>query len=220
MIRALGASYRYPGEGQVVAPVDLAIHASDVTALFGPNGSGKTTLGKLLAGILKPTSGRVEILGEDTRTLSLGRIGQRLGYLFQEPDRQIFTARVDEELALAQRLRGVPEDDVLGRVEEMLDRFRLEHLREAFPFDLSRGEKQRLALAAIMINRPPFLVLDEPTTALDVVRKAELSALLSQATEGGVGMLIISHDRSFVARHATRILELSRGEIVDDYSVR
>ena len=190
--------------------------ADGLTAVTGPNGSGKTTLGKLLAGILKPCSGVVEIFGTDTRKMSLGEIGRRVGYLFQEPERQIFAPTVAEELSFVFEIHGLPGDEIEARVDAILERFDLSRLRDSFPFTLSRGEKQRLALAAVLINRPDYLILDEPTTGLDVKRKAELLGLVREMLDDGVGMLIISHDRSFVHRHASRGIEIVGGEIFSD----
>ncbi len=184
--------------------------------MIGPNGSGKTTLGKVLAGILKPTEGRAFLAGKDTRTLSLGAIGQAVGYLFQEPERQIFAPSVYEELAFVLRLQGKPPDVIDHAVNTMLGRFDLSALRDRFPFSLSRGEKQRLALAAVLVNSPDYLILDEPTTGLDLKNKRRLGGYLEELLDAGVGMMIISHDRAFATGYATRVIELSGGVVIRD----
>lgn len=212
----IDVSYSYDRGDRVLREVSLRVAGDGMTAVTGPNGSGKTTLGKLMAGILKPDSGRVEISGQDTRNMALGEIGTKVGYLFQEPERQLFAPTVGEELSFVLQLKGAPEPDVQQRVDEMLDRFHLAGLRERFPFLLSRGEKQRLALAAVLVNRPRFLVLDEPTTALDLKRQGELLGILHELLDDGVGMLFISHDRRFVNQAASRVVELVGGEIVRD----
>ncbi len=217
VIELRDVTYRYDGEQHAALEgVSLSLPSGEKTALVGPNGSGKTTLGKLMAGILPPDSGSVLVDGRDTDHLSLGEIGQRVGYLFQEPDRQIFAPTVEDELAFVSRVRGAPEQEVTEGVQRMLDRFHLRHLRERFPFSLSRGEKQRLVLAAILVQRPRFLILDEPTTALDVRRKAELASMLSELHARGVGMLIISHDHEFATREASRVIELRGGAVHAD----
>ncbi len=211
MIVAFDVDYRYPDGTDAVSGASVRISPGEILAILGHNGSGKTTLGKLLSGILKPTSGRVEIDGTDTRRMSLGRIGERVGYLFQDPGRQLFTSSVEEEVRFALDIQGIAEDRIRHRTEHMLDTFNLLDLRKSFPFDLSRGEKQRLALAAVMINEPDFLILDEPTTGLDVRRKSELSRLLIRTGDTGVGMMIISHDEEFARGHAHTVMEMDRG---------
>jgi len=213
-IRLEDVYFRYPrGEDWVLSGINFTPEEKGLTALIGPNGSGKTTLGKLMTGILQPTEGRVLIEGQDSGGLSLGAIGKRIGYLFQNPERQIFAPTVEEELSFALRLKGVPDEEINSRVEEMLGRFRLTDLQERFPFNLSRGEKQRLALAATLINRPDYLILDEPTTALDIKRKNELLGFLKELLDRGVGMLIISHDHDFLKKHASEMVEMAGGEI-------
>ncbi|MFO8060788.1 MAG: ABC transporter ATP-binding protein, partial [Bacillota bacterium] len=174
MLSLTDVSYTYPaGDDRILRGINLQVAGDGVTAITGPNGSGKTTLGKIMAGIIKPAAGRAEIFGTDTREMSLGQIGQKIGYLFQEPERQIFAPTVEEELSFVLRVRGLPGAEIEDTVSQMLERFHLLGLRDRFPFLLSRGEKQRLALAAVLVNRPRFLVLDEPTTALDLRRQVE-----------------------------------------------
>lgn len=188
----------------------------DFTAIVGPNGSGKTTLGKLMAGIFKPQKGSVLIDEEDSRQISLGAIGKKVGYLFQNPERQIFAPRVYEELAFPLELKGLDKAIIGEKVKEALTTFNLNHLSNAFPFTLSQGEKQRLALAALLINEPQFLILDEPTTSLDIERKKVLSDILEALKNKGVGIVAISHDVEFIKKHATRIIEMDGGEIIGD----
>ncbi|WP_240503506.1 energy-coupling factor ABC transporter ATP-binding protein [Natranaerobius trueperi] len=209
-------NYSYDGQKLALSVVDLAISDTGLTAVIGDNGSGKTTLGKLLAGILKPTFGRVLLQGQDTKEMTLGEIGNRIGYLFQEPERQIFAPTVEEELSFVLKVKGFTKEKINDMVDEMLTRFHLEHLRKNFPFYLSRGEKQRLALATVLIDKPRFIILDEPTTALDIKRKAELSNILKELLDENIGMMIISHDYQFVTKHATRVIEIDGGVISHD----
>ena len=213
-IQANNISFGYPRGKKVIKNLSISIFKEDVTAIIGHNGGGKTTLGKLLAGILKPLDGEVLICREDTKKLSLGQVGKKIGYLFQNPSRQIFTSTVEEELLFINKLMDKSMTNAYGEVERLLQFFDLDSKRHELTFNLSYGEKQRLALSAILMNKPEFLILDEPTTGLDEVRKNKLSRYLKELKEEGVGMIIISHDLDFIDIHATRRIEIARGEII------
>ncbi|MCR3922184.1 MAG: energy-coupling factor ABC transporter ATP-binding protein [Firmicutes bacterium] len=218
MIKLNNVSFAYEKNKMILRNIHLAIEAGTCTVLVGPNGGGKTTIGKLMAGILKPSVGDVMVNELDTRTAELAEIGKKIGYLFQDPQRQLFAPTVREEIAFVMELQGVPSDQIDIRVERYLDKFQLKALENSFPFQLSRGEKQRLAIAAIMVNNPVFYILDEPTTGLDYERKKVLSAVIERLREEGIGMVIISHDQAFVKRHAQRVITVSGGELLDDTS--
>ncbi|MCT4564677.1 MAG: energy-coupling factor ABC transporter ATP-binding protein [Maledivibacter sp.] len=215
-IDAKNIVFGYPRRKKVINDISLNIFKEDITAITGHNGGGKTTLGKLLAGILKPMDGDVFICGNNTRKLNLGQIGNKIGYLFQNPSRQLFTSTVTEELLFVDKLKGRDIHQSYDKMEKLLDFFDLSPKRHDVTFNLSYGEKQRLALAAILMNKPKFLILDEPTTGLDKIRKEKLSKYLMELIGDGVGMIIISHDFDFVKSHATRRIEMARGEIIDD----
>lgn len=215
MIVLENVSFCYTAANWILKQVNLEIDNGSCTFVVGPNGGGKTTLGKLMAGILKPTCGDVYLDQDNTKNLELYQVGTKVGYLFQEPERQIFAATVRDELAFAMDLQGMEKGEINRRVEAALEQFQLKEVEHAFPFQLSRGEKQRLALAAILMNQPSFLILDEPTTGLDVERKKILSGVIRQLKEQGIGMVIISHDEKFIQNHADRILRVAGGEVRD-----
>lgn len=200
----------------VIDGLSIKLYKEQFTAITGPNGSGKTTLGKLMTGILKPQEGYVYISGKNSADMKLGEIGQRIGYLFQNPGLQIFAPTVREEITFALELKGYSKDVIDKEANRFMKDFDLLHLKDAFPFKLSRGEKQRLAIAAVLVNRPGFLVLDEPTTGLDVERRRALSDMLINLKEKGIGMAVISHDRAFIRRLADRVIKMDRGEVVED----
>lgn len=197
----------------MLAAIDLSIKAADTVALLGANGSGKTTLGKLIMGLLKPTAGQVLLAGRPIDSYSLGARGRRLGYVLQNPERQLFTPTVSEEIAFGLRYRGLAAEAVAERVAEMLALFELTAYAATFPFNLSRGEQQRLALAAIMALQPEFIILDEPFTGLDWLRKQRLAAILERVQRQGVGYLLISHDQDLCARLCGRKLSLAGGRL-------
>jgi len=186
------------------------------TALLGQNGSGKTTLGKLAAGILKPCSGRVLYDGQDIADWRLGRIGEHAGYLFQDPSRQIFSPHPLEEIAFPLELRGMPKPDAEKKAQEIISEFELEDIADNTTYTLSRGEKQRLAIAAVMACDPRYFILDEPTTGLDRRRRDLLTGTLHKLMKRGVGVLLITHDRSFADELGADIRFMEGGYLVDD----
>jgi energy-coupling factor transport system ATP-binding protein len=185
------------------------------TALLGENGSGKTTLGKLVAGILRPAFGSVFYNGQDIAALKLGEIGKQVGYLFQEPSRQIFAPKPLEEIALPLELRGMPKEEAHLLAMDLLKEFELENIIDSTTYTLSRGEKQRLAIAAAMVMKPKYFVLDEPTTGLDKPRRGLLAATLRKMQEDGMGILLISHDQEFVEMLGADICYMKEGRIIN-----
>ncbi|MDP3387702.1 MAG: ABC transporter ATP-binding protein [Eubacteriales bacterium] len=200
---------------QVLRNINISLNKSEFVSIIGPNGSGKTTLGKVVSGIIKQDSGDVFIDDKNIKDMSLPEIGRKIGYLFQNPDRQIFAPTVYEELSFAMKYKKTATDIIEKRVNEILNIFELSHLRDASTYSLSQGEKQRLALGAMLLNDPEYLILDEPTTGLDPKRKYELSKLLDSMVNR-VGILLISHDKAFVLKHSHRIIELYDGSIIND----
>lgn len=170
-----------------------------------------------MCGIFKPDSGSILIDGKETKDMSLGQIGKKIGYLFQNPQNQIFSTTVYEELTFALEFKSVDKEEVEYKANKMLELFYIKHVKDSLPYKLSQGEKKRLALAAMLINNPEFLILDEPTTGLDVKRINILSDVLDNLKkEKEIGMVIISHDKDFIDYHADRIIKMSKGDIIDD----
>jgi len=212
-----GVSYSYDKGREVFSGLDLEIARSGMTAIMGPNGSGKTTLTKLILGILRPDSGRIFLDGDDIGDMSLGQIGCLLGYLFQNPELQIFANSVFEDLSFVLKLKGLTDDVIGQRIDSILSRFNLDEYRDSSPFNLSFGEKQRLAIAGILVNEPSYLILDEPTTGLDFKRKDELGQILKELMDEGKGITVITHDREFVDDFDAEIVLLSKeGRICRD----
>lgn len=215
-IKARGLTFAYSSRDSFISGLDLALGTGEATALAGPNGGGKTTLGKLLTGIIKPSAGELFHFGEDALQLPLSRIGQKVGYCFQNPNQQLLAASVEEEIAFGLKYRGASREHIEHTTESLLSLFEISHLRQSFPLNLSWGEKRRLVLAACLALEPKYLVLDEPTVGLDGERIKILSRILSRLLDNGIGMLFISHDQDFIQENAQRILHMQRGEIVDD----
>lgn len=203
----------------VISGLGLTLYRGEAVALTGQNGAGKTTLGKLLAGIFKPSSGRVILFGKDTEEMQLFEIGQKIGYCFQNPERQLFASTVEEEIGFGLIYRGRPKAEVDRITEELIKLFQLESVRDCFPLNLSYGEKKRLALAAGLALSPEYLILDEPTAGLDSRRIEILSRVLKELRSRNTGMLLISHNEEFLRDNTTRILTMEGGRIIHDHRI-
>ena len=207
--------FAYPDIGQHFTLTVEDFSPGLCTALMGENGSGKTTMGKLAAGLLQPDSGQVLYNGEDIAKWKLGEIGRQVGYLFQEPSRQIFAPKPLEEITFPLELRNVPKAEAEEKAHKLLAEFELEHIADSTTYTLSRGEKQRLAIAAAMVCEPKFFVLDEPTTGLDKRRRRLLADTLHRLLARNVGILIISHDQDFASELKAEIRIMNEGCLSD-----
>ena len=219
LIAVEGVSHVYPGGLRALDDVSLTIGRGEFVALVGRNGSGKTTLAKHLNGLLAPTTGRVIVGGHDLRSLALEQLAQRVGYVFQDPDHQLFASSVADEVAFGPRNVGLPDDEVLRRVDEALAAVGLVE-RDADPFLLDKGARQRLAVAAILALRPEVLVLDEPTTGLDFQEQGRMMTLLRRLHGAGRTIVIITHTPWVIAEHAERVVLLGQGRVRYDGPVR
>jgi energy-coupling factor transporter ATP-binding protein EcfA2 len=217
------------GEHEALYDVSMAAHAGEVLALMGRNGSGKTTLLKLLTGLLKPQHGSVRVLGRDVTRMDVEEVAAFVGYVPQNPHRLLFHDTLREELEFTltgrrttdgQRKKLMTAPDQPSIVHDTLARFGIAHLADAYPRDLSGGEAQRAALAAIAVGDPAVLLLDEPTRGLDYAAKAALGRQLRQLAAQGRTIIMATHDVELVAAHADRVLLLGDGEVVVDGPVR
>lgn len=206
-------SFAWPQGREVLRGIDLALDRRDTVALMGSNGSGKTTLGKVIMGILQPTAGTVRLEGRPIQEYPLAQRGRRIGYVFQNPERQLFAATVADEVGFALKFRGLAPQAIQERVAEILALMELERYAQTFPYNLSQGEKQRLALAAVLALEPEFIILDEPSTGLDWARKRQLAAILERIRQQ-VGYIIISHDYGFCQGLCEKTLTLKGGRLV------
>jgi len=205
--------FSYPNGNEVLHGVDLKVNSGEFVALLGENGAGKTTLLKHLAGLLKPDRGRVRILGQDTRRTTPQELARYVGYLSQNPNDYLFQATVADELRFTLTNLGLAE---AGRIDRVLEKLALESFREVNPRDLSSGERQRVALASVMVAEPQLLVLDEPTRGLDYRLKERLGRLLQAIAEEGTTILVVTHDVEFAAEYAHRVVLLFDGRIAAD----
>ena len=220
LIRVENISFSYGATDQrpvqALRDVSLTIGAGEFLALIGRNGSGKTTLAKHLNGLLKPQSGRVLVGDIDTTTVPVGELARHVGYVFQNPDHQLFLPTVRQEIAYGPGRLGFGEDEIAQRVDETLDRFGLAGVAERHPAVLGRGLRRLTALAAIDAMRPKVLVLDEPTGGLDRRFAGRLMDLLTGLAAGGDAIVLITHDMRLVAEYARRVILIRDGQVAAD----
>ena len=213
-------SFAYTGDRPVVDGIELRIAAGEFVAIVGQNGSGKTTLAKLLTGLLKPTRGRVLLAGRERAELAPAESAHLIGYVFQNPDHQIFASTVEEEVVFGPRNFGLARDAVEERAAEALRAVNLDHARAHDPFLLSKGERQRLAVASILALRPRLLILDEPTTGLDYREQRRMMTLVTELNRNGIAIVIITHTPWLVAEYARRVVLMRKGRMLFDGPVR
>lgn len=213
-------SYAYEVAGAASRPalidVSLALEPGQLVAIVGQNGSGKSTLARHLNGLLKPQAGRVVVDGVDTRAEPVGRLAAHVGYVFQNPDHQLFLPTVRQEVEWGPRQLGLAGEVLTARIDETLARFRLDEIADRHPASLGRGLRRLTALAAVMAMNPRALVLDEPTGGLDHRLTDELMAMLRALVGEGRVVVLITHEMPLVAAHADRMIVLREGRIIGD----
>jgi len=196
--------------------VNLNVPTGQFVALVGANGSGKTTLVKHLNGLLRPRRGGVSVGGQDTSQCSVGELARSVGFLFQHPEQQIFSATVQKEVAFGPRNLGLSPEEVDARVESALARFDLSAVAERPPAILSYGLRRRITLASLAAMDPPVLVLDEPTVGLDAPGLRETFQWLAELHARGRTILLVTHDMALAAEYAERIVVVHEGQILGD----
>ncbi|HYW27378.1 MAG TPA: ATP-binding cassette domain-containing protein [Terriglobales bacterium] len=216
-LRVSGLAYTYPPPRRTEAlkGVDLVLPAGSVAAIVGQNGSGKTTLARCVSGHLRPTRGTVEVSGRDVQRMSVRHRAAAVGYVFQNPDHQIFKDPVLDDVMFGPLNLGMGGDEARESAERVLRALDLWDVRDLHPFRLSKGGRQRLAIAAIAVMRPPVLVIDEPTTGQDVHESHAIMALLRDlARESDQTVVVITHAMNLVAAHCDLVAALCQGELI------
>lgn len=194
--------------------VTFDIERGSFIGLIGRNGSGKTTLAKHLNGLIRPTQGTVTVDGLDASKHSVGEMAAHVGFVFQNPDHQIFCSTAKEEIAFGPTALGLDGATVFKRVDEMLTLFDLHRYEDVSPATLGYGERRAVALSSVLAMRTPILVLDEPTAGLDHRLAARFLGTIEKLNQRGVTIVMISHDMRAVYRYCTHVLELEDGKVV------
>ena len=201
-----------------VQNLNVKVEKGDFIAIIGSNGAGKSTFSKLCNGLLTPTTGDVFVLNKNTRREKVSSLAKHIGFLFQNPDRQICCNTVKEEIAFSLRNNGIPEDEIKRRVKATLEEFGFEGKTE--PFNLSRGQRQRLCLACLIALNPEILILDEPTTGLDYKECMMMMNRIKQLNENGTTVIMVCHDMEVVLDFAKTVVVMNRGQILEQGETR
>jgi energy-coupling factor transport system ATP-binding protein len=216
MIVVEGVRFTYPGGVEALQEVSLAVKDGEFVAIMGQNGAGKTTLVKHFNGLLKPSKGTVRVDGVETTKTSIASLSRKVGFVFQNPDHQLFSETVEDEIAFALKNFGFDEETVQKQVTWALNLLSLTQYRKTSPFMLSGGERKRVALASVLAWDPQILIMDEPTIGQDHEQKEKLRQFIIQLQAQGKTIVIVTHDVEFVAECNPRVVLMKEGRIVAD----
>ncbi|MCW4045111.1 MAG: energy-coupling factor ABC transporter ATP-binding protein [Candidatus Bathyarchaeota archaeon] len=216
MIEIEQVSFAYPNGVEALKNVSLTINDGEFTAVMGQNGAGKTTLVKHLNGLLKPTKGIIRVDGVETTKTSVAALARKVGFVFQNPDHQLFSETVEEEISFALKNFGFTEDAIEKRITWALNLLGLTQYRKTSPFMLSGGERKRVALASVLAWDPEILILDEPTIGQDYQQKEKLRQFIVQMQTQRKTIVIVTHDVEFVAECNPRVVLMKDGRVVAD----
>ena len=216
MLEMQQVSFAYPGHPPALKNVSIAIREGEFIGLAGRNGSGKTTLTRIMVGLAKPAAGQATLDGREIMNCGPDVVARAVGYVFQNPDRQIFRDTVAQEVAFGPEQLGWNEQERQDAVAEALRMTGLEGVAAEYPRGLTRSVRQRIAIASALALRPRLLILDEPTSGQDAEEKKQLMELLNGLNRQGIGIILVTHDMELLLEHTQRAVVLHRGEKVFD----
>jgi len=209
--------FRYPARTDfALEDINLTIEQGEFLAIIGQNGSGKTTLIKHFNGLLKPTQGKVTICGKDTGNLPTSELAKQVGYVFQNPDHQIFAETVRDEIAFGPRNLGFPPERIEKNTNLVLEEMALLDTVGQMPFQLSRGQRQRLAVASVLAMEPSILIIDEPTTGQDWKESTALMELVRQLNQNGHTCIVTTHNMNLVSLFVRRVIVMRSARLFMD----
>lgn len=208
--------FTYPSGVAALHGISLEIRSGEQVAIVGQNGAGKTTLVKHLNGLLQPTSGQVLIGDWDTKKYSVARLARRVGYVFQNPDEQLFSKNVGIEVAFGPKNLGYGSEQVDTLVRDALAMTELSDKTDMNPYDLSATWRKMVALASIISMDTDIVIFDEPTTGQDALNVERISNVIKTLRERGKTVITITHDIDFCAENFERVIALSQGQVLLD----
>jgi len=214
LIKVEDVYFAYPNGVEALKGVSLEIQDSEFVAIMGQNGAGKTTLVKHISGLLRPSRGRVSVDDTETTKMSVATLARKVGFVFQNPDHQLFSETVEEEISFGLRNFGFEEKTIKERVDWALNLLDLTEYRGVSPFMLSGGERKRVALASVLAWDPKVVILDEPTIGQDSQQKERLRQFITQLNRQEKTVIIVTHDIEFVAECRPRVVLMAHGKIL------
>jgi energy-coupling factor transport system ATP-binding protein len=212
--------FTYPTGVDALLGISLTIDSGEQVAIVGQNGAGKTTLVKHFNGLLLPTRGQVLVGDWNTREHSVAKLARRVGYVFQNPDEQLFSKNVGTEVAFGPRNLGYEDDKIQRLVKDAMEMTELSDKTETNPYDLSATWRKMVALASVLSMDTDIIILDEPTTGQDAVNIARIAHVIKTLRERGRTVITITHDIDFCAENFERVIALSQGKILLDGPAR
>lgn len=213
-------SWEYPGGIRALSDISIDIYRNQFVAIAGQNGAGKSTLLQHMVGLLKPRTGSVTVLGRGTETMTVSAIASRVGFVLQNPDLQLFSSTVGEEVGFGPANAGADEAERERRVAGALEKVGLQGHMESFPLSLSRGDRARVVLASVLAMDPEIIILDEPTSGQDHAGAFRIMELAKRLREEGKTVIFVTHNMELVARYAQRVIVLKNGALFMDGTVR
>jgi energy-coupling factor transport system ATP-binding protein len=216
VIKVKNLYFTYPTGLEALKGINLTVNDGEFLAVMGQNGAGKTTLVKHFNGLLKPTKGEVLVDSVSTKDVSVAKLARNVGFVFQNPDHQLFSETVEEELAFALKNFGFETSVLKQQIDWALNLLDVLQYRKTSPFMLSGGERKRVALASILAWDPKMIILDEPTIGQDHQQKEKLQQFILQLNAQKKTVIIVTHDVEFVAECNPRVILMSQGKILVD----
>jgi cobalt/nickel transport system ATP-binding protein len=206
--------FNYPTGVSALNGVSFEVKQGEKVALLGPNGSGKSTLILLIAGLLMPNKGEIRVFGQPSASKDFQKFRSRIGLVFQDPDDQLFTPSVIEDIEYGPKNLGLPPEVINKRRDHILEDIGISHLKDRPPHRLSFGEKKKVSLATALILRPELLILDEPTANLDSVSRRGLIDMLNELNAEGTTIVTSTHDVEALPELADRVIVVSHGSLM------
>jgi len=208
--------YNYPNRTIALKNISLNVYKGELVGIMGMNGAGKTTLIRTLNGLIRPSNGTVNIEGENIENKSIGVLSKKIGLIFQNPEHQIFSNTVEDEIKFSLNSLNLSQEEINLRTDETLKTFNLEKYRDRSPMNLSGGESKKLAIASIICRDPDILVFDEPTLGQDEKEINFFTKLLNLEREQGKTIIIVTHNIEFAMEYIPRIILMANGRIIAD----